>query len=956
MLKVGLYSHLLIKQKHFMRKLSLALLCVALLQSSFAQTVFLETFDGVGGATAGGPGTFAFPNGWTLVNVDNRTPDAAVNYVNDAWERREDFANNVADSAAFSTSWYAPVGAADDWMWTPAITVPANGQLKWNAVTYDAQYPDGYEVRIMVAPNAPTGTAGNLGNMVSASTQLFTIAAENSTWTARTVSLAAYAGQSVQIAFRNNSNNKFLLLIDDVEVSAVINNNVSLTTVNPLTEYTLTPLSQVPAAGYAVSALVTNNGLNTATQVSLAATVYNTANAVVASGNSGSTTINVGSNATLTATNFLPTAAGDYMVVYDLTMNPADQQQIDNRDTQYISITPSTYARDNGNVIGSLGIGAGNGGFLGQDFLLNSSADLNFIQGYFVRGYAGRKLAAVVWSMPAGVPATIVATTDTILYPDDSARLYQLPMFGGTVNLPAGRYAFTFVEFDSTLALGQTTDIFTLTRGWVNWPTIPGGTWSNPETFGSAFQRAYVIRPIFCQSILPGLNIVSPVCQATNGTVSVTLSGGDTPYQYAWSNGSTGSSLSGLAAGSYSLSVTDGNGCSATAIANVSVSNVSLNVSTTPVAAVCTTPGSAAASVSNGTANYTYLWSNGSTDANPINLTAGNYSVTATDANGCTGTAAAVVALNSVTLSATTSSTPSSCTAASGSVTANISNGTAPYVYNWTGGGSTASVSNLGAGNYTVTLTDANGCTGTATATVTTPNGPSASATTTDVLCAGGQTGSVNLSVSGGSAPITYIWSNGANTEDLSGVAAGSYSVTVADVNGCSFVTSSSVAEPTALSFTGTVADASSSGAADGSITLNISGGKPGYTTSPSSLNNLAPGSYTVTVTDNNGCTATQTFTVGFSSGVQTIGALGSIKVYPNPAASELFVGMSMQQSADVQLSLYSVTGALVYEQNLNHQQTQIISIPVGELPQGIYSLHITAPGETKTTKVVVQH
>jgi hypothetical protein len=86
------------------------------------------------------------------------------------------------------------------------------------------------------------------------------------------------------------------------------------------------------------------------------------------------------------------------------------------------------------------------------------------------------------------------------------------------------------------------------------------------------------------------------------------------------------------------------------------------------------------------------------------------------------------------------------------------------------------------------------------------------------------------------------------------------------------------------------------------------------------------------------------------------IAALGSIKVYPNPAASELFVGMSMQQSADVQLSLYSVTGALVYEQNLNHQQTQIISIPVGELPQGIYSLHITAPGETKTTKVVVQH
>ncbi|MBK7148318.1 MAG: choice-of-anchor J domain-containing protein [Bacteroidetes bacterium] len=939
-----------------MRKLSLALTMMVMLQSSFAQTVFLETFDGVGGSTAGGPGTFAFPNGWLLVNVDNLTPNTQVAYVNEAWERREDFANNVADSAAFSTSWYTPEAQADDWMWTPTITVPANGQLKWNAVTYDAQYPDGYEVRIMVAPDSPTGSAGNLGNMVSASTQLFTIAAENTTWTPRSVSLAAYAGQSVRIAFRNRTNNMFLLLIDDVEVSAVINNNVSLTTVNPLSEYTLTPLSQVPAAGYAVSALVTNSGLNTATQVSLEATVYNAANAIVASGNSGSTGIVVGGTATLTATNFLPTAPGDYMVVYNLTMNPADQAQADNVDTQYISITASTYARDNGIVTGSLGIGAGNGGFLGQDFILNTSADLHYIQGFFTRGYTGKRLAAVVWSMPAGVPSTIVAVTDTITYPDDSARLYQLPIKGGIANLAAGRYAFTFIEFDSTLALGQTNEIFTLTRGWVNWPTIPGGTWSNPETFGATFERAYVIRPIFCQSIVPGFNIVSPVCQATNGSASVSVTGGDLPYQYAWSNGSSGNSVSGLAAGSYSLTVTDALGCSASATAAVAASNVTLSVSTTPVAAVCTTGGSATASVTNGTAGFTYLWSNGSTDAAPINLTAGSYTVTATDANGCTGTASTTVTLNSLTLSATTSTTTSSCTAASGSATATITNGTAPYSYNWNGGGNTQTVSGLGAGNYTVTFTDANGCTGTAAATVTTPNGPSASATASDVLCAGGQTGAVDLSVSGGTAPITYIWSNGSNTEDLSGVAAGSYSVTVADGNGCSFVTSGNVAEPAALSFTGTVTDASSSTAADGSITLNISGGKPGYTTSPSSLTNLAPGNYSVTVTDNNGCTATQSFTVGFSSGVQAVAALGSVRVYPNPASSELMVDLSLQQAADVQISLYTVTGAMVYQRHFNNQLTQLLSIPVGELPQGVYNLQITSAGETKNAKVVVQH
>src|SRR5690606_30703643 len=172
------------KNNYVIKFLFLLISCFSLQANS--QIVFQEDFDGVGGPTAGGAGTYTFPAGWLLFNVDNRTPNLQVAWVNDAWERREDFKFNVTDSVMFSNSFYNPVGAADDWAWTPPITVPTNGYLTWYAVAYDAAYPDGYEVRIMTT--TPTGGNGNIGNQMS-STVLFSTGAENSTWTYREVDL-----------------------------------------------------------------------------------------------------------------------------------------------------------------------------------------------------------------------------------------------------------------------------------------------------------------------------------------------------------------------------------------------------------------------------------------------------------------------------------------------------------------------------------------------------------------------------------------------------------------------------------------------------------------------------------------------------------------------------------------------------------------------------------------------
>lgn len=151
----------------------------------------------------------ALPSGWTTINQDGRTPDTQVNYVNDAWIVRDDIITQNGNHAAFSTSWYSPPGAADDWLITPQLSLGSGTQLQWRSLTPDAEYPDGYEVRIGTSP-----TIAGLDTVV------FSTPVENTTYTTRTVDLSAYDHQNVYLAFRNNSNDKFLLLVDDVVVTS----------------------------------------------------------------------------------------------------------------------------------------------------------------------------------------------------------------------------------------------------------------------------------------------------------------------------------------------------------------------------------------------------------------------------------------------------------------------------------------------------------------------------------------------------------------------------------------------------------------------------------------------------------------------------------------------------------------------------------------------------------------
>jgi hypothetical protein len=623
-----------------MKKIALLFLVFSGVSGLNGQVLFYEDFDGIPGPTAGGAGTYAFPAGWFLRNVDNRTPDAQVSYVNEAWERREDFGQSVIDSMAFSNSWYSPVGPADDWMWTPQIaTLPSNAVLTWNARSYDPSYPESYEVRIMTS-GPPTGGTGVIGNQVTNSTVVFSTTGENASWTTHSINLSAYTGQSVYIGFRNVSNDKFLLVIDDVKVEVQVNIDAQLTYADTVSPYTLTPLPQ--AAPLIFNGTLRNNGLVTLSAAYAEVNVFNGAN-LVYTATSTATSVVAGATTNWTINSYTPNSIGSYTVQF-IAKQSNGTDQVPSNDTlyEYFEIVDTTYARDDGMVTGGLGIGVGNG-YLGQSFQVLTSDTLTSVSFYVTRGYTGRKAAVVIWNTVSGVPNAIITGTDTILYPDDSARFYTIPVYNEIFVLSPGTYVITAIEFDSTLQLGHTNSIFTNNTVWVNWVGNPFGTWANLEDFGPSFATPQVIRPNFgniCADNLVMATSTSATCiSCPDGSATATTSGTSGTLTYTWtpSVGVT-PTVTNLVSGAYTVTVTDAFGCvsmTSVLVPYDTCTNLSAGVSGIDASCAVCADGSATAIVSGSNGPVSYLWSDGGTTATISNLLPGTYTVTITDSLGC---------------------------------------------------------------------------------------------------------------------------------------------------------------------------------------------------------------------------------------------------------------------------------------------------------------------------------
>ena len=349
---------------------------------------------------------------------------------------------------------------------------------------------------------------------------------------------------------------------------------------------------------------------------------------------------------------------------------------------------------------------------------------------------------------------------------------------------------------------------------------------------------------------------VGNLCFGGNsGSATVSASGGTPGYTYAWSNGGNTATITNLIAGAYTYTVTDTQGCSS--IQSVTVTQptaLSAAASQTDVTCNGGGTGDATVTVSGGTGPYSYSWApSGGTGSTEINITAGTYTCSITDANGCNTTQTfSITEPSAVVATATAGSIL--CNGGSTTVTVNATGGVGSYT------GTGTFTENVGLITYTVT--DGNGCATTATVLITEPDAIVVASTQYDVSCNGNSTGIIDLTVSGGTGSYTFDWNNGQfTTEDLTGIPAGTYSGVLTDANGCQDSVSFVITEPPLLVATTVISDPTTCGGTDGFINTNVSGGTPAYSYSwsnsstNSNLTGVGAGVYGCTVIDLNGCT-----------------------------------------------------------------------------------------------------
>jgi Secretion system C-terminal sorting domain/SprB repeat len=381
----------------------------------------------------------------------------------------------------------------------------------------------------------------------------------------------------------------------------------------------------------------------------------------------------------------------------------------------------------------------------------------------------------------------------------------------------------------------------------------------------------------------PTLAATATSCGNFNGAIDLSISYGTAPFSFNWNDISTApepQNRTALSSGTYSVTITDAAGCTNTSSATVAAS-VGANITAAVTNISCTGANNGAINLTagGGSAPYSFNWADITTTPEPedrTNLVSGTYSVTVTAANSCTATFSATI-LQPSPLSLSAVAVNANCGTTNGSITLTSGGGTGTLNYDWSdlaGANNPKDRTNLNAGTYTVIMADANGCSTTLTRIITQSGTPVASATTTNVACFGINTGAINLTVTGGALPYSYNWADISTTpepEDRSALAGGNYAVTITDASNCTQTATYNITQPAAALAESITTTNASCGASNGTITLNVTGGTLPYSFNwaditiqpePQHRTGLGAGTYSVTVTDANGCVRTATATI----------------------------------------------------------------------------------------------
>lgn len=325
---------------------------------------------------------------------------------------------------------------------------------------------------------------------------------------------------------------------------------------------------------------------------------------------------------------------------------------------------------------------------------------------------------------------------------------------------------------------------------WNHGPTtqdqanLPSGlyTVAVTDSLGCSLQKTFMLTNgtlLSSEAVL-----TQPSCSGNDGAIDITPIGGTAPYTYRWNTSATTQDLQNIGAGFFRITITDANGCSAVRSQTLQINNtLAPSYIVIPTSCLGDNSGAIDLAVSGGTGPYTTVWTDGPTTEDRSGLTAGNYQVTVTDATGCSRILD--ITVYKKPLEVTTTVNQPSCSGDTGSVTVEPVGGVPPYTYNWSNGDTDNTAEGLVPGVYSVTITDGSGCSTDQFFGIIAPVPMQVFGEVTNAQCGANDSYAISLTVFGGKYPYSYSWSNGATIEDISGLAAGIYTVHITDAASC---------------------------------------------------------------------------------------------------------------------------------------------------------------------------
>jgi Zn-dependent metalloprotease len=453
-------------------------------------------------------------------------------------------------------------------------------------------------------------------------------------------------------------------------------------------------------------------------------------------------------------------------------------------------------------------------------------------------------------------------------------------------------------------------------------------------------------------------NALPDTCHRNVGSANVQVTGGTTPYNFNWSNGASSNPATLLAPGSFDVTVTDANSCTASSYTIVGTDgSIGITTASSNISCYGMNDGVAHVTVSVGNMPYTYSWSTGEALDEINGKAPGSYSVSVTDALGCSSSATVNIAEPAALAVQLQATEPSCYGFNNGSVVPVVSGGTSAYNYQWNTGETTDSLEQIIAGMYLVTVTDVNNCSLSSSVVLSEPVLLTANTISLNVSCYAEANGAATVSVNGGTPGYTYVWSNSSNAEMLNNLTAGNYSVTITDAHNCIAVEIVTITEPDEIQLTVSSVSATDN-QNNGSAAVTVSGGVAPYTylwagaETTGSISNVNGGTYTVTVTDANGCFKESVVTVSnqTGTGIETIKAGVSLNVYPNPASDKIHLTVN-NCPAGYTYSLRNALGQTVL-QDVSVFASEVVN--VSSLPNGVYMVEVTADNQKLKCQLIL--